>query len=175
MRGAGRDSRRTTPSAPDHRRAPRRRGSVEHDRLDGVDQDLDRGVVEEVEDGRRLVLNGVGFGTTEEPPNPFAEEGEVDRHAAGSDHACGNAVSLNRLGKRPLHLCRQAAAEREEEAVQGERRPRRLGSSRDWRAHAEHESEAKTRRVLERTGRRAIGINRQPPCTASQRRVSSVE
>ena len=104
MRGPG-GTRRTTPAAPDHRRSPRRRCSVEHGRLDGVDQDLDRGVVEE-EDERRLVLNGVGFGTTEEPPNPFAEEGEVDRHAAGSDHACGNAISLNRLGKRPLHLCR---------------------------------------------------------------------
>ena len=75
-----------------------------------------------------MVLNGVGVGTTEETPHPLAEQGEVNRHAAGPDHASGNkAISLNRLSKRPLDLRRQGTAEREEEAVQGGCRRRRLG------------------------------------------------
>ena len=101
----------------------------EDSRLDRVDQDLDRGVVEEVEDERNLVLDGVGVGTTEETLHPLAEEGEVNRHAAGPDHASGNkAISLNRLSKA-LDLRRQATAEQEEQAVQGGCRRRRLGPS----------------------------------------------
>ena len=100
----------------------------EDGRLDGVDQDHDSGVVEEVEKERSLVLNRVGAGTLEETQHTLVKDGDVHRHAAGPEYASGNAaISLNRPCKRASDLRRQVTTEREKKAVHGGYRRRRLG------------------------------------------------